>query len=62
MLSFPFKLSHEVLQVCCFPSFSLMKVGADEAQFNFYDHSNLILSSHGLLVTHISKHYKMTGR
>lgn len=32
----------------------------DEAQFNFYDHSKLILSSHGLLVTHIDKHYKMT--
>lgn len=29
-------------------------------QFNFYDHSKLILSSHGLLVTHIDKHYKMT--
>ena len=29
-------------------------------QFNFYDHSKLILSSHGLLITHINKHYKMT--
>lgn len=29
-------------------------------QFNFYDHSKVILSSHGLLVTHIDKNYKMT--
>jgi hypothetical protein len=29
-------------------------------QFNFYDHSKLILSSHGNLITHIDKHYKMT--
>lgn len=29
-------------------------------QFNFYDHSKIILSSHGLLVTHIDKNYKMT--
>lgn len=31
-----------------------------EQQFNFYDHSKVILSSHGLLVTHIDKNYKMT--
>lgn len=44
-----------------FPSLSYFgKVGTDGAQFNFYDHSKLILSSHGLLVTHIDKHYKMT--
>ena len=30
------------------------------SQFNFYDHSKLILSSNGLLVTHIDKNYKMT--
>ena len=29
-------------------------------QFNFYDHSKLILSSHGLLVTHINKNYNLT--
>lgn len=29
-------------------------------QFNFYDHSKVILSSHGLLVTHIDKNYKLT--
>jgi hypothetical protein len=28
-------------------------------QFNFYDHSKVILSSHGLLVTHIDKNYKI---
>lgn len=30
------------------------------SQFNFYDHSKLILSSHGLLITHIDKNYRMT--
>jgi hypothetical protein len=29
-------------------------------QFNFYDHTKLILSSQGLLVTYIDKNYKMT--
>lgn len=29
-------------------------------QFNFYDHSKLILSSHGLRVTHIDKNYNVT--
>jgi len=29
-------------------------------QFNFYDHSKVILSSQGLLVTHIDKNYTMT--
>ena len=32
----------------------------DVLQFNFYDHSKVILSSHGLLVTHIDKNYKLT--
>ncbi|KAJ7507543.1 kinase-like domain-containing protein [Mycena galericulata] len=36
----------------------LMSHGA--LQFNFYDHSKIILSSHGLLVTHIDKNYCMT--
>lgn len=29
-------------------------------QFNFYDHTKVILSSQGLLVTHINKDYEMT--
>lgn len=56
-----FKLSHDVLQVSptlLTPSFSLhLNL---PFQFNFYDHSKLILSSHGLVVTHIDKNYKMT--
>ncbi|KAJ7276187.1 kinase-like domain-containing protein [Mycena haematopus] len=36
----------------------LMSHGA--IQFNFYDHSKIILSSHGLLVTHIDKSYCMS--
>ncbi|PBK68880.1 Pkinase-domain-containing protein [Armillaria solidipes] len=38
----------------------VFKMSHDVLQFNFYDHSKIILSSHGLLVTHIDKHYKMT--
>jgi len=38
----------------------LFKLSHDVLQFNFYDHSKVILSSHGLLVTHIDKNYKMT--
>ncbi|KAF8156060.1 kinase-like domain-containing protein [Crassisporium funariophilum] len=38
----------------------VFKLSHDVLQFNFYDHSKLILSSHGLLITHIDKHYKMT--
>ncbi len=55
-----FKMSHDVLQVSFpahHPSLALTYV---RMQFNFYDHSKIILSSHGLLVTHIDKHYKMT--
>jgi cell cycle serine/threonine-protein kinase CDC5/MSD2 len=56
-----FKLSHDVLQVKqSFFSFSRFLIFSFLFQFNFYDHSKLILSSHGLLVTHIDKHYKMT--
>ena len=29
-------------------------------QFNFYDHSKLILSSNGLLITHIDKSYQLS--
>lgn len=49
-----FKMSHDVLQVCRCPI-----VGVSETdlpvQFNFYDHTKVILSSRGLLVTHIDK-------
>ncbi|KAF9479342.1 Pkinase-domain-containing protein [Pholiota conissans] len=38
----------------------VFKLSHDVLQFNFYDHSKLILSSQGLLVTHIDKHYNMT--
>ena len=57
-----FKLSHDVLQVDVL--FILMFFHRADLflpfQFNFYDHSKLVLSSHGLLITHIDKHYKMT--
>ncbi|GLB45196.1 putative kinase-like [Lyophyllum shimeji] len=38
----------------------VFKLSHDVLQFNFFDHSKLILSSHGLLVTHIDKEYRMT--
>ncbi|TFK73378.1 Pkinase-domain-containing protein [Pluteus cervinus] len=38
----------------------VFKMSHDVLQFNFYDHSKVVLSSHGLLVTHIDKNYKMT--
>ncbi|KIM91385.1 hypothetical protein PILCRDRAFT_810665 [Piloderma croceum F 1598] len=38
----------------------VFKMSHDVLQFNFYDHSKIILSSQGLLVTHIDKNYKMT--
>ncbi|KAF8882459.1 kinase-like domain-containing protein [Infundibulicybe gibba] len=38
----------------------VFKLSHDVLQFNFYDHSKVILSSHGLLITHIDKNYKMT--
>ncbi|KAF9550436.1 Pkinase-domain-containing protein [Agrocybe pediades] len=38
----------------------VFKLSHDVLQFNFYDHSKLILSSSGMLITHIDKHYKMT--
>ena len=54
-----FKMSHDVLQVT--PPFVAQPSHADaKLQFNFYDHSKVILSSHGLLVTHIDKNYKLT--
>ncbi|KAJ2915776.1 hypothetical protein MD484_g4652, partial [Candolleomyces efflorescens] len=38
----------------------VFKMSHDVLQFNFYDHSKLILSSQGQLVTHIDKQYRMT--
>lgn len=56
-----FKMSHDVLQVCLQQVPSLFPpLLTSHEQFNFYDHSKIILSSHGLLVTHIDKNYKMT--
>ncbi|KIK98056.1 hypothetical protein PAXRUDRAFT_824285 [Paxillus rubicundulus Ve08.2h10] len=37
----------------------VFKMSHDVLQFNFYDHSKVILSSHGLFVTHIDKNYKL---
>ncbi|KIJ14646.1 hypothetical protein PAXINDRAFT_163264 [Paxillus involutus ATCC 200175] len=37
----------------------VFKMSHDVLQFNFYDHSKVILSSHGLVVTHIDKNYKL---
>jgi len=38
----------------------VFKMSHNVLQFNFYDHSKVILSSDGLLITHIDKNYKMT--
>ncbi|KAI0039012.1 Pkinase-domain-containing protein [Auriscalpium vulgare] len=38
----------------------VFKMSHDVLQFNFYDHSKVILSSHGLVVTHIDKNYGIT--
>lgn len=38
----------------------VFKLSHDVIQFNFYDHSKLVLSSAGLLVTQIDKNYNMT--
>ena len=38
----------------------VFKMSHDVIQFNFYDHSKVILSSQGLLVTHIDKNYTLT--
>jgi cell cycle serine/threonine-protein kinase CDC5/MSD2 len=57
-----FKLSHDVLQVRFSIPFWLRPLVSPVpfSQFNFYDHSKLILSSHGLLITHIDKNYNLT--
>ena len=38
----------------------VFKMSHDVIQFNFYDHSKVVLSSHGLLLTHIDKNYNLT--
>ncbi|EPS96158.1 hypothetical protein FOMPIDRAFT_152593 [Fomitopsis schrenkii] len=38
----------------------VFKLSHDTLQFNFYDHSKIILSSQGLLVTHLDKDYIQT--
>ncbi|KAH6908386.1 Pkinase-domain-containing protein [Coprinopsis sp. MPI-PUGE-AT-0042] len=38
----------------------VFKLSHDVLQFNFYDHSKLILSSNGLLITYIDKSYNLT--
>ncbi|KAI0367402.1 Pkinase-domain-containing protein [Pilatotrama ljubarskyi] len=38
----------------------VFKLSHDVLQFNFYDHTKVILSSQGLLVTHIDKNYCLT--
>ncbi|THH04397.1 hypothetical protein EW145_g5554 [Phellinidium pouzarii] len=38
----------------------VFKLSNDVLQFNFSDHTKVILSSHGLLVTHINKDYELT--
>ncbi|TDL22776.1 Pkinase-domain-containing protein [Rickenella mellea] len=38
----------------------VFKLSHDVLQFNFYDHTKVILSSQALLVTHINKDYEMT--
>ncbi|KAI5998193.1 hypothetical protein EDD15DRAFT_2162428 [Pisolithus albus] len=38
----------------------VFKMSHDVLQFNFYDHSKVILSSHGLLITYIDKNYELT--
>lgn len=57
-----FKMSHDVLQVKLFPFMAsvVLRSPSIPSQFNFYDHSKVILSSQGLLITHIDKNYKLT--
>lgn len=53
-----FKLSHDSLQVCDLSAFQKCPWSLSIwVQFNFYDHTKIILSSHGLLVTHIDKEH-----
>lgn len=48
---------HKYLRI---PQVTLFKLSHDVLQFNFHDHSKLILSSGGLHVTHIDKYYQLT--
>ena len=53
-----FKLSHDVLQVrAAFLSYDAANA---RRQFNFYDHSKIILSARGLAIAHIDKNYVLT--
>ena len=56
-----FKLSHGVIQVSILV-YSLLQVSNRRLcpQFNFYDHTKVILSSQALLVTHIGKDSDVT--
>ncbi|KAF8524388.1 kinase-like domain-containing protein [Hysterangium stoloniferum] len=38
----------------------VFKLSHDVLQFNFYDHTKMIISSQGLLITHIDKNYNLT--
>ncbi|KAF8531148.1 Pkinase-domain-containing protein [Gautieria morchelliformis] len=38
----------------------VFKMSHDVLQFNFYDHTKMIISSQGLLITHIDKNYQLT--
>ncbi|KAF8578980.1 Pkinase-domain-containing protein [Ramaria rubella] len=38
----------------------VFKMSHDVLQFNFYDHTKMIISSQGLLITHIDKNYNLT--
>ncbi|KAI0266184.1 Pkinase-domain-containing protein [Gloeopeniophorella convolvens] len=38
----------------------VFKMSHDVLQFNFYDHSKIVLSSQGLAITHIDKNYVLT--
>ncbi|CAL1698741.1 unnamed protein product [Somion occarium] len=38
----------------------VFKMSHDVLQFNFYDHTKVVLSSQGLVVTHINKNYEAT--
>jgi cell cycle serine/threonine-protein kinase CDC5/MSD2 len=39
----------------------VFKMSHDTLQFNFYDHSKVVVSANGLRITHIDKNYKLTS-
>jgi hypothetical protein len=55
-----FKLSDDVLQVRVLRLPDLPQLTRTRLQFNFYDHSKIILSAQGLLIAHIDKNYVLT--